>query len=203
MSSIVPLEQTIDKVLSESRIEFINKIDSAYNESLNNLESSRPAIQQEYSKIINNAQKQSESIKRQIIGASKISARNKQLLLLESAVNNVFEKAKEKLYGLSKEKGYESMLLKTLEDYISAIHTRDIIIECNKNDKNVVNKIINDFIKKNTSYKISISDSFFDFVGGIRVRSSDGLMSYDGTIDSRLERVKPIIRKNIAQILRA
>ncbi len=71
MSSIVPLEQTIDKVLSESRIEFIHKIDSAYNESLNNLESSRSNILQEYSKIINNAQKQSESIKRQILGASK------------------------------------------------------------------------------------------------------------------------------------
>jgi V/A-type H+-transporting ATPase subunit E len=202
MSSIVPLEQTIDKVLSESRIEFINKIDSAYNESLNNLESSRPAIQQEYSKIINNAQKQSESIKRQTIGASKISARNKQLLLLESAVNNVFENAKEKLYGLSREKGYESMLLKTLEECVSAIHIRDIVIECNKNDKIIVNKIINDFVKKNINYKIAISDIFFDFVGGIRVRSSDGLMSYDGTIDSRLERVKPIIRKNIAQILR-
>ena len=203
MSSIVPLEQTIDKVLSESRIEFINKIDSAYNESLNNLESSRPAIQQEYSKIINNAQKQSESIKRQTIGASKISARNKRLLLLESAVNNVFENAKEKLGGLSREKGYESMLLRTLEECVSAIHMRDIIIECNKNDKIIVNKIISDFTKKNINYKIAISDSFFDFVGGIRVRSSDGLMSYDGTIDSRLERVKPIIRKNIAQILRA
>jgi V/A-type H+-transporting ATPase subunit E len=202
MSSIVPLEQTIDKVLSESQIEFIDKIDSAYNESLNNLESSRSNILQEYSKIINNAHKQSESIRRQIIGASKISARNKQLLLLESAVNNVFEKAKEKLYALSKEKGYESMLLRTLEEGVSAIQTRDIVVECNKNDKNLIIKIINDFVKKNLNFKIAVSDSFFDFIGGIRVRSSDGLMSYDGTLDSKLERVKPIIRKNIAQILR-
>ena len=125
MSSIVPLEQTIDKVLSESQIEFVNKIDSAYNESLNNLESSRSNILQEYSKIINNTQKQSESIKRQIIGGSKISARNKQLLLLESAVNSVFEKSKEKLYVLSKEKGYESMLYRTLEEGVSAIQTRE------------------------------------------------------------------------------
>jgi V/A-type H+-transporting ATPase subunit E len=121
---------------------------------------------------------------------------------LESAVNNVFEKSKEKLYVLGKEKGYESMLYRTLEEGVSAIPTRDIIIECNKNDKNLITKIINDFVKKNVNYKISVSDSFFDFIGGIRVRSSDGLMSYDGTIESKLERVKPIIRKNIAQILR-
>ncbi|MBA3750151.1 MAG: hypothetical protein H0X03_04520 [Nitrosopumilus sp.] len=202
MSSIVPLEQTIDKVLSESQTEFVNKINSAYDESLNNLESSRSNVERGYSKIINNAQKQSENIKRQIIGASKISARNKQLLLLESSINSVFEKAKEKLSVLNKEKGYESLLMKTLEEGVSVIDSKDVIIECTKNDKNLIIKIMNDFTKKHPDYTVSISDNFFDFIGGIRVKSSNGLMSYDGTIDSKIERVKPIIRKNIAQILR-
>jgi V/A-type H+-transporting ATPase subunit E len=202
MSSIVSLERTIDKVLSETQTEFVEKINSAYENSLKNLDSSHSVIEQEYFKIINNAQKQSENIKRQIIGSSKISARNKQLLLLESAVNRVFEKAKEKLSIINKEKGYESMVMKVLEEGLSVIASKDIVIECNNADKNMVNKIIGDYAKTNRDYKITISGNSFNFIGGIRVKSADGLMGYDGTIDSKVERIKPIIRKNIAQLLR-
>jgi vacuolar-type H+-ATPase subunit E/Vma4 len=66
----------------------------------------------------------------------------------------------------------------------------------------MVNKIIGDYAKTNRDYKITISGNSFNFIGGIRVKSADGLMGYDGTIDSKVERIKPIIRKNIAQLLR-
>jgi V/A-type H+/Na+-transporting ATPase subunit E len=47
-----------------------------------------------------------------------------------------------------------------------------------------------------------LSDQHIDVLGGIRIKSSDGTMTYDNTLDSRIERLKPLIRKNIAQMLR-
>ena len=48
-----------------------------------------------------------------------------------------------------------------------------------------------------------VSDQHTDVLGGIRIKSSDGkFMTYDNTLDSRIERLKPLIRKNIAQMLR-
>ena len=47
-----------------------------------------------------------------------------------------------------------------------------------------------------------MSDQHTDVLGGIRIKSSDGIMTYDNTLDSRIERLKPLIRKNIAQMLR-
>jgi V/A-type H+-transporting ATPase subunit E len=47
-----------------------------------------------------------------------------------------------------------------------------------------------------------VSDQYIDVLGGIRIKSSDGTMTYDNTLDSRIERLKPLIRKNIAQMLR-
>jgi V/A-type H+-transporting ATPase subunit E len=39
-------------------------------------------------------------------------------------------------------------------------------------------------------------------MGGFRIKSTDGTVTLDNTIDSRIERIKPLIRKNIASILR-
>ena len=47
-----------------------------------------------------------------------------------------------------------------------------------------------------------VAMQLIDAIGGIRVKSADGTMTYDNTIDSRIERLKPLIRKNIAQMLR-
>jgi len=94
------------------------------------------------------------------------------------------------------------MIMKVLEEGLSVIASKDMVIECNNNDKNMVNKIISDYTKTNGDYRITISQNSFNFIGGIRVKSADGLMSYDGTIDSKIERIKPIIRKDIAQLLR-
>ena len=63
-------------------------------------------------------------------------------------------------------------------------------------------KIIADLQKKSSKVKVSMSSQPIDVIGGIRVKSGDGSMTYDNTIDSRIERLKPLIRKNIAQLLR-
>jgi V/A-type H+-transporting ATPase subunit E len=39
-------------------------------------------------------------------------------------------------------------------------------------------------------------------LGGFKIKSSDGTITLDNTLDTRIERLKPLIRKNIAQILR-
>jgi vacuolar-type H+-ATPase subunit E/Vma4 len=39
-------------------------------------------------------------------------------------------------------------------------------------------------------------------MGGFRIKSTDGTITLNNTIDSRIETLKPLIRKNIAHILR-
>ena len=97
MSSSSPLERTIDKVLSQKENELISKIDSAYQESLRNLDSSKSKLNSEYLAILESAKKQAESLKRQIIGSSRLSARNNQLILIEDSVKTVFEMARKRL----------------------------------------------------------------------------------------------------------
>ena len=75
----------------------ISKINSAYQESLRNLDSSKSKLNSEYMVIIENAKKQAENLKRQIVGSSRLSARNNQLVLVEDSVKTVFEMARKRV----------------------------------------------------------------------------------------------------------
>lgn len=202
MSSNSALERTISKVLSQKEAELIAKIDSAYQESLNNLEASRGKLEAERTRIIESAKKQAENLKRQIIGSGRLQSRNQELLTIETAVNNAFEEARKRLANSSGKESYRALMSSIIEESVSSVGSGEVVIECNKNDAELVRKILSDLQRKNPSVQARVSDQHIDVLGGIRVKSADGTMTFDNTLESRIERLKPLIRKNIAQMLR-
>jgi V/A-type H+/Na+-transporting ATPase subunit E len=202
MSSSSALERTINKVIPQAEADFITEIDSSYQESLRNLEASRTKLEAEYNRILESARKQADNLKRQIVGSSRLSVRNKQLILIERAVNDTFEKAKTLLASSNKENSYRILMTKILKDSVKMIDSEELIIECNKNDIKLVENAIADSFNENNKLKIKISHHPINAIGGIRVKSADGSMTFDNTLDSRIERLKPLIRKSIAQMLR-
>jgi len=198
--SLNSLERTIDKVLSQKESALISEIDSALQNSLKNLESSKTTLQVEYDAIIESSRKQAESLKRQIIGSSTLSARNKELIIIESAIDEIFTTAKEKLAQSNNEKNYEKLLTRVIQDSVSKLGS-EIVIQCNKADQKLVRKISSqESTTKNM--KVSVSDNFLDIIGGIKATSADGTMTLDNTLDSNIESLKPLIRKDIVQLLR-
>jgi V/A-type H+-transporting ATPase subunit E len=133
------------------------------------------------------------------LGSKRLESRNQELLLIETAVNNYFEKAREKFRELSRDKEYKSMITEMIDDCISAIGTGEIIIESNEKDSKIVAEII---AKKPKKVKLTLSDKPIDAIGGLRALSPDGSLTYDSTIELRMERLKPLIRKEIVQALR-
>ncbi|HKU49019.1 MAG TPA: V-type ATP synthase subunit E family protein, partial [Nitrososphaera sp.] len=196
------LERTINKVLSLKEADLISQIDSAYQESLNNIESSQGKLEVERTRIVEASKKQAENLKRQVVGSSRLSTRNQELLMIENAVNSAFEQARKKLASSGDKESYKSLMTGIIEESISSIGSGEVTIESNKADAELVKKIATDLQKKNSKVKINVSAQPISVIGGVRVKSGDGSMSYDNTLDSRIERLKPLIRKNIAQMLR-
>jgi V/A-type H+-transporting ATPase subunit E len=194
------LERTIDKVLSQKESALISEIDSALQNSLKNLESSKSSLQVEYDSIIESSKKQAENLKRQIIGSSTLNARNKELVIIESAIDEIFIKAKEKLAKSNNEKNYEKLLTRLIQDSSAKLGS-EIIIHCNKTDLNLVKKLVSQE-SSNRKSRITVSDEVVDIIGGIKAASVDGTMSLDNTLDSNIETLKPLIRKEIVQLLR-
>ncbi len=198
--SLNSLERTIDKVLSQKESALISEINSALRNSLKNLESSKTNLQVEYDNIIESSKKQAENLKRQIIGSSTLNARNKELVIIESAIDEIFNKAREKLAQSNNEKNYEKLLTRMIKDSIAKLGS-EIIIQCNKTDLKLVKKISSEE-STNKKVKITVSDEVIDVIGGIEATSVDGTMTLDNTLDSSIESLKPLIRKDIVQLLR-
>ena len=198
--SLNSLERTIDKVLSQKESALISEINSALRNSLKNLESSKTNLQVEYDNIIGSSKKQAENLKRQIIGSSTLNARNKELVIIESAIDEIFNKAREKLAQSNNEKNYEKLLTRMIKDSIAKLGS-EIIIQCNKTDLKLVKKISSEE-STNKKVKITVSDEVIDVIGGIKATSVDGTITLDSTLDSTIESLKPLIRKDIVQLLR-
>ena len=198
--SLNSLERTIDKVLSQKESALISGIDSALQKSLKNLESSKSSLQTEYDSIIESSKKQAENLKRQIIGSSTLNARNKELVIIESAIDEIFNKAKKKLTESNSQKNYEKLLSSMIEDTAERLGS-EIIIQCNKTDLKLVKKLSSE-ISTDKKMKITVSDEVIDIIGGIKATSLDGTMTLDNTLDSSIESLKPLIRKDIVQLLR-
>jgi V/A-type H+-transporting ATPase subunit E len=175
----------------------ISRIDSAYNDAVERLMSSKTRIQSDHNSVIEDAKKQAENLKRQIVGSSRLAARNRQLVIVEEAVTKAFEKAKAKIDSVRGSEKYAAMMRKLLGDGINAVSTEEVIVQCNSKDKEIVKKIVSE-LERNSKVRIKLDEESIDTLGGLRVMSKDGSMVYDNTLDSRIERLRPIIRKDIA-----
>jgi V/A-type H+/Na+-transporting ATPase subunit E len=200
-SSTTPLERTIDQVITKKESELLSQLNNSYLESTTNLDLSKSQLELEYKHIISNAEKKADTIKRQVIGSSKLSSRNKELVLLEQAVNHVFDKAKEKLSLQLDDANYKNLLIKMLDESIPNIPTSGIVVECLEKDAGFFKQQIEGITTKYNK-KIKLETNLKNSLGGFKLKSTDGTITLDNTIDSRIEKLKPLIRKNIATILR-
>ena len=186
------LERTVEKILQNTEQQILASLDEAFKASQSTLSSSNSSLEQEYAKIISEGKKEAEKLEKQIIGNADLESRNKQLLLVEESIEKVFAKAIKKIQDADRNKDYAKLVSSMLQESIDAIGTSNVVIQTNSKDKPVVESLLSKF------KGAELSSDLIDCLGGIRVQSKDGTMKFDNTIDARLERLKPLIRKDIA-----
>ena len=192
LASNSALESTIDKILKNTEKDILTNIKSGLDESQQKLDDAIPRLEAEYDKIISDGKKEADKIEKQITGSSDIEARNKQLLALEEAVDRVFTSALEQIANADRSGDYSNLIKTLIEEATQILGTSEITIFTNAKDKDVVQSTISQFSGA------ELSSETIECLGGIRVKSKDGTMTFDNTIDARIERLKPLIRKDIA-----
>ena len=192
MSSNSGLESTIDQVLERNSSEFSQSLKNSLTDAQKTLSDSLPMLEEEYEKIIADGKKEADKIEKQIIGSADRQSRNKTLLIVQESTDKVLEKAKEKISNMDRNSEYSSLIAKLLTEATSALDTSDVIVFTNSKDKDVVQSAVSNISGA------ELSNDTIDCMGGVKVTSKDGSMSFDNTIDARIELLKPLIRKDIA-----
>ena len=192
MVSNPALETTINKVLKSTEKDIISNIKNALNDSQKTLDDSIPELETEYDKIISDGKKEADKIEKQIIGSSDLGARNKQLLALEDGVEKVFAKALDEISNTDRSGAYSDLIKSLLDESTKILGTTEVTVFTNDKDKDVVQSTLSNFSGS------ELSSSPIDCLGGIIIKSKDGTMTFDNTLDAKLERLKPLIMKQIA-----
>lgn len=192
MTSNSQLEQAIDKILTKTQNTILSEIESALTDSRQNLDDSIPKLESEFDKIISDGKKEAEKIEKQIVGGADIEARNKQLMALEESVEKVFSKALEQISNADRSGDYSNLIKTLLTESTQVLGTSEITVLTNTKDKDVVQSVLSQFPGS------ELSSETIDCLGGIIAKSKDGAMTFDNTIDARIDRLKPLIRKGIA-----
>jgi V/A-type H+-transporting ATPase subunit E len=192
MTSSPALEKTVDKILNQSENELLSSLNQSLEDSKKTLSNSLSLLEQQHDSILADAKKEADKLQKQIVGSAALEARNKQLLLVEESIEKVFAKAIEKLNLLVRNEDYTKLMTQLLDESVKALGTSSVVVECNSKDKPVIQSILSKFSGA------TLSSNTINCIGGIIVKSKDGSMSFDNTIDARIERLKPLIRKDIA-----
>ena len=186
------LEQSIDKILKKTEDEILTNLKNSGSESKQTLDDALQKLEGEYDKIISDGNKEADKIEKQIIGSSDLEARNKQLMALEEGVNKVFSKALDEITNTARSGDYSNLIKSLLDESTKILGTTEVIVSTNTKDKDLVQSTLSQFPGS------ELSSELIDCLGGVMIKSKDGTTSFDNTLDARIERLKPLIRKEIA-----
>ncbi len=192
LASNSSLEQAIDKILTKTEKEILLDLKNSSSDSKQTLDNSLTKLELEYDKIISDGNKEADKIEKQIIGSSDLKARNKQLTTVEESIDKVFTKALDEIANADRSGDYSKLIKSLFDESTKILGTTEIIVFTNSKDKDIVQSLLSKYSGA------ELSSETIDCLGGVKIKSKDGTMAFDNTIDAKVERLKPLIRKEIS-----
>ncbi len=188
---------TLEKVSGEFEGEILADLQEGRGQALAIVESARKETAEAVAKILETSVKQAESLKRQVIGAAELEARNAQLKSLEKTINEVFDIAVKEVASTSGARSEEalSQLVKEGLDVIGA----KAKVSCESKDRKAVSSAIRKL--GGGQVKLTLEEKGIEAIGGVVFATTDGSVKFDNTFEARLERMRPSLRKEVAGIL--
>jgi V/A-type H+-transporting ATPase subunit E len=156
----------------------------------------------EKTKILENGKKQSDMRYQQIISEAKMNARRAKLgakeEVIEAAFNQATGELKEKASSGNDE--YKDSLSKMIKEAADEIGGDDLIIQLNEADTNALKSELSSDTFELEGVKFQLGEPI-DVIGGAILKTSNGDIEVNNTIEARLERFKSILRSEVANVL--
>jgi V/A-type H+-transporting ATPase subunit E len=161
----------------------------------------------EKNKILSEAEKQANLKYQQVISEAKMNSRRMELEAREEVIEESFKKAEEKLKEIASSESLE--YLESLKGIITEaaieIGGGELIVLLKKDDLPKIEDSIAS-IEKDVTDKIGIKTILeigdnINTIGGVIVKTKNGEIEVNNTIETRLLRYKKTLRSEVAKIL--
>jgi len=190
-----------DEVIGDVQKEAEAIIAEAENEAKETLRVAKEQADKNYNAILSEATHKSETEKRKISSVTEVELRNQLLQAKENLVDEAFTKATEALKAFVETDQYPAYLLKLLVSIAERMDQPVLVVEVNARDKVLLSPEALKSAGGKAKVEFKLSGQNPNVLGGCRVQTEDGKIVYDGTLDNRLEELKPELRAQIAKSL--
>ena len=156
----------------------------------------------EKTKILENGKKQSEMRYQQIISEAKMNARRAKLDAKEDVIEAAFSQATGELKQKAADGNddYKDSLSKMIKEAADEIGGNDLIIQLNEADTNQFKQELSSDTFELDGIKFQVGEPI-DVIGGAILKTSNGDIEVNNTIEARLDRFKSLLRSEVANIL--
>ena len=157
----------------------------------------------EKTKILENGKKQSDMRYQQIISEAKMNARRAKLDAKEDVIEAAFSQATGELKQKAADGNddYKDSLSKMIKEAADEIGSDDLIIQLNEADTNAFKEgLSSDDSFEIDGIKFKLGEPI-KVIGGAVLKTSNGDIEVNNTIEARLERFKSILRSEVANVL--
>lgn len=163
-------------------------IDKAFQDAISKIKE----IEEEY-------ERKKDSLNKMIISNAEIEVRNSELRLFNEYVEKAIEGALKEIKR--NRKRYLKGLEKMFEEAILSIGEKKVIVYCNPEDKEELEKISKKLLK-DKEIEVEIRVKEISAYGGVISSDQNETIIYNNTIESRLMRMREDIRKVVGEVLR-
>ncbi len=200
-------EKIVSSIMSDAQIKADSIIQEAENEVSAILEEGENKSQMEREKILENAKKQSQMKYQQIISEAKMNSRRMELEAREEVIEEAFKKAEDKLKEIASSTAteYIESLKKIVTEAAVEIGGGELSVLLKTDDAPKIEDSIAT-IEKDITEKTGVTTNLeigknITTIGGAVVKTKNGEIEVNNTIESRMLRFKKTLRSEVAGIL--
>ena len=194
------IEYTVKKVSDEALSELLQSITESKTAAMDVVTRKSEEAGAEALRIDEQQRRQADALKRQIIGSAEMTARNRTLEIVEDNLNEAFSQALDKLGELTSQVEYNRILKSLVLEGIDEVGGNQFVVTANGKDQQLLQLIVGQVSHEREISVVRSDSRTQNSVGGVVISSADGFVTFDNTFEARLERLKPELRKQIAQL---
>ena len=200
-------DKIVSSIMSDAQIKAESILAEAEKEKETIISEGNVQAAAEKEKILENAEKQAKMRYQQIISEAKMNSRRMELEAREEVIEEAFKKAEDKLKELASSDAseYKTSLEKVIIEAGTEIGGGDMVVLVKESDVTKIKssipsieKSISD--KTGTPTKLEMGENI-NTIGGAILKTKNGEIEVNNTIEARMLRFKKSLRSEVAGIL--
>lgn len=185
-------QKIIDKILSDAKHDAGEMLSEALKKAEALVAAKQAEADAEYDLSVEEARKAGEEVVRRRLTVADLEVKKLLLSAKKQAVDEAFEESLKKLLALPKEE-YAALV----ESMIASAADDGDVVVISENDKNVLTKAFFDKISAKIGKKLTLSDTFGNFKGGVMLlgKGVDKNLTFESELALLRDEVEPEVAK--------